>query len=91
MTTCSEFNVSKKPAWRCLHLLQIAITVKRPVGQRPLCIGQMMQIIAKIKRLAAGWRQIGRSHRPCQSGLARFGNVYLQIHQSALRARISRS
>jgi len=51
----------------------------------------MMQIIAKIKGLAAGWRQIGRTHRPCQSGLARFGNVYLQIHQSALRARISRS
>ncbi|AUT67491.1 MULTISPECIES: hypothetical protein [Paraburkholderia] len=59
-------------------MLQIAITVKRFVGQRSFYIDQMMQIIAKIKGLAVDRLRIGRPDRLCTSRLARFGNVYLQ-------------
>ncbi|MEI6000939.1 hypothetical protein H3V53_28270 [Paraburkholderia bengalensis] len=88
MTTCCEINVSKKPACRCLHLLQIAIAGKRWVSQGLRYAPQMTSTASKIKGLAANRMLIGHPDRLRDTRAARSGNLYLQIRRRPLRARI---
>jgi hypothetical protein len=79
MTTCCEINVSKKPACRCLHLLQIAIAGKRWASQGLRYAAHIAPEASKIKALAAYRAPIGHVDRLRDRRAAPFGNLYLQI------------